>query len=188
MAVPEVLARVTTRTLDAPRGPDVLHRIRVPRAWLESGQMVEFELPRNLACAACNGGGCDLCERAGAITLRGRQELPEFLQVTLPSRKAEAEGEARGVVIRIPERGGLPPKDGQALPRGLLLLRVDLADVADPGVSLVVQPELRPRLSLRIPKIPQPSRQQVRLLAVAVAIVLLAGLAILTFRRFRGLS
>ncbi len=186
MAVPEVLARVTTRTLDAPRGPDVVHRIRVPQAWLESGEIVEFEVPRNLACAACDGGGCDLCERAGAITLRGRQELPEFLQVTLPARKSQADSEARGIVIRIPERGGLPPRDGAALPRGLLLLRVELAEAADPGVSRVVQPESRPRLSLRIPKIPKPSRQQLRLLAVAVAIVLLAGLAILTFRRFRG--
>lgn len=184
--VSEVLARVTTRTLDAPRGPDVVHRIRVPQAWFEAGDVVEFELPRNLACAACNGGGCDVCERAGAITLRGRQELPEFLQVTLPVRKLEMDGEARGVVIRIPEQGGLPPQHGEALPRGLLLLRVELAEVADPGVSRVVQPEpptSRQRLSLRLPK---PSRKQAQLLAVAVAIVLAAGLVMLTFRWFRG--
>jgi len=174
--------------MDVPRGPDVLHRIRVPQAWLEAGEVVEFELPRNLSCAACNGGGCDSCERSGAITLRGRQELPELLQVTLPARKPEANGEARGVVIRIPEQGGLPPEHGDVLPRGFLLLRVELAETADPGVTRVVQlepPESRERVSLRIPRA---SRKQLRLLAVAVAIVLLAGLAILTFRRFRGLS
>ncbi len=190
MGVSEVLARVTTRTLDAPRGADVMHRIRVPRAWLESGEIVEFELPRNLTCAACEGGGCDLCERSGAITLRGRQELPELLQVTLPALKPDVDGEARGVAIRIPEQGGLPPAAGPALPRGLLLLRVEPAELADPGVSRVVQPEppeSHQRLSLRFP-FSSPSPKQARLLVLAVAVVLLAGLAILTFRRFRGLS
>ncbi|MEO6599215.1 MAG: hypothetical protein ABIQ16_05030 [Polyangiaceae bacterium] len=184
----EVLARVITRTLDVPRGPDVVHRIRVPQAWLESGEVVEFELPRNLSCAACEGGGCDSCERSGAITLRGRQELPEILHVTLPARTPEANGEARGVVIRIPEQGGLPPEHGDVLPRGLLLLRVEIAEAADPGVTRALQPEppeSRERLSLRIPR---PSRKQLRLIALAVTIVLLAGLAILTFRRFRGLG
>jgi hypothetical protein len=166
----------------------VLHRIRVPQTWLESGEVVEFELPRNLSCAACDGGGCDSCERSGAITLRGRHELPELLQVTLPALKLEANGEARGVVIRIPEQGGLPPEHGEVLPRGLLLLRVEVAETADPGVTRVAQPEppaSHERLSLRIP---QPSRKQLRLIAIAVAIVLLASLAILTFRRFRGLG
>jgi hypothetical protein len=184
--VSEVLARVTTRTLDVPRGPDVVHRIRVPRAWLESGELIEFELPRNLSCAACDGGGCDLCERSGAITLRGRQELPEILQVTLPARKAEENGEARGVVIRIPEQGGLPPEHGEVLPRGLLLLRVEFADVADPGVSRVEPaepPASHERLSLRILK---PTSKQVWIVAAVVAILLLAGLAMLTFRRFHG--
>jgi hypothetical protein len=165
-----------------------LHRIRVPQAWLEAGEVVEFELPRNLSCAACEGGGCDSCERSGAITLRGRQELPEFLQVTLPVRLPEANGEARGVVIRIPEQGGLPPEHGGVVPRGLLLLRVELAETADPGVTRVVQPEppeSHERLSLRIP---QPSRKQLRLIAVGLTIVILIALAILTFRRFRGLS
>lgn len=184
----EVLARVTARALDGPRGPDVVHRIRVPQAWLAAGAVVELELPRNLACAACKGGGCDSCHRSGAITLRGRQEPPEVLQVTLPARKAEPSGETRGFVIRIPERGGLPPELDEPLPRGLLLLRIELAESADPGVTLVLPsepPGLRERLSLRIPR---PSRDLVWFLAIAVAVVLLAGLAILTLRRFRGLS
>ena len=152
--------------------------------------MVEFEVPRNLSCAACDGGGCDSCERAGAITLRGRNELPELITVTLPARKAEANGEARGVVIRIPEQGGLPPAEDEALPRGMLLLRVEPAEVGDAGVSLVLQPEApiskeRVALSLRVPK---PTQKQAWMLAVVVAIVVLAGLAILAFRRHRGLS
>ena len=184
--MPEVLAKVTTRTLNVPRGPDVLHRIRVPGAWLESGELVEFELPRNLTCAACDGGGCDACERSGAITLRGRNELAEILTVTLPKRVADADSPGRGVVIRIPEQGGLPPLDGEALPRGLLLLRVEPAEVADPGVSRVLPstPPLSVRVlhSLRIPESP---RGRAWLLAV-VAIVVLAGLAVLAFRRHHG--
>jgi hypothetical protein len=185
--VPEVLAKVTSRTLNVPRGPDVTHRIRVPGAWLESGEVVEFEVPRNLTCAACSGGGCDVCQRSGAITLRGRQELPEFLTVTLPIRASGTGGEARSITIRIPEQGGLPPDNGEVLPRGLLLLRVEPAEVADPGVSLV-PPAARPlsqrvMLSLRIAASP---RGRAGVLAVAVLIVLLAALAVLAFQRHRG--
>jgi hypothetical protein len=188
--VSEVLARVTNRTLDVPRGPDVLHRIRVPAAWLESGEVIEFELPRNLACAACEGGGCDTCQRAGAITLRGRDELAEILSVTLPRRKPDAEGEPRSVVIRIPEQGGLPPEHGDVLPRGLLLLRVEPAELADPGVTRMSRPA--PRLSVRVRqslhslRIPESPRTRTWLLATAALIVLLAGLAILAFRQHRG--
>jgi len=188
--VPEVLAKVTTRTLNVPRGPDVSHRIRVPAAWLESGEVVEFELPRNLTCAACEGGGCDACQRAGAITMRGRQELPEILSVTLPTRKPEADGEGRSVVIRIPEQGGLSPEQGEVLPRGLLLLRVEPAEVGDPGVTRVARSTpaaavQRVMHSLRIPASP---RGRAWLLTAAVLIVVLAGLAILAFRRHRGLG
>ncbi len=185
----EVLARVTTRTLDVPRGPDVLHRIRVPRAWLASGEVIELELPRNLSCAACDGGGCDLCERSGAITLRGREELPEILSVTLPARQPEADGGTRGVVLRIPEQGGLPPVENEFLPRGLLLLRVEPAEVADAGVSRIVPPapvlSLRAALSLRIPR---PNPNQARVLAFVIAVALFLGLAFLAFRRHRGLG
>jgi hypothetical protein len=193
--VSEVLGKVTTRTFDTPRGPDVVHRIRVPHAWLESGEIVEFEVPRNLSCAACDGGGCDLCERSGAITLRGRQELPEILSVTLPMRNTASD--SRAVVIRIPEHGGLPPEHGGLppehegrLPRGLLLLRVEPAEIADPGVSRVVPPRsLLPvellRRSLRVLK---PTTPRARLLAVMALIVIAAGLAFLAFRRHRGLG
>ncbi|HEX3777362.1 MAG TPA: hypothetical protein VHV51_22970 [Polyangiaceae bacterium] len=184
----EVLGRVTTR-MDVPRGPDVLHRIRVPRAWLEAGEVVEFELPRNLSCAACDGGGCDLCERAGAVTLRGRNELPELLSVTLPARKLAEATEARGVVIRIPEQGGLPAQ-GVNLPRGLLLLRVELAEQADPGITLVRPPEPAPILervahSLRVPP---PTPKQARTIWLVLLVVLAVGLALLAFWWRRGLA
>jgi hypothetical protein len=90
---------------------------------------VELELPRNLLCAACDGGGCDACERSGAVTLRDRGEPADLVQVTLPRNRSEP------FVVRLPERGGLPPV-GSELPRGYLLLRVEPSTQADPSVSL----------------------------------------------------
>jgi hypothetical protein len=186
--VPEVLARLTTQPLDAPRGPDVAHRIRVPQAWLESGALIEFELPRTLACAACDGGGCDLCQRAGAVTLRGREELPELLQVTLPARLPEPNAGARSVVIRIPERGGLPAEHEPLLPRGLLLLRVDLAESADPGLTrILAKPEPARRVWLSRRPL-SPSTKQALIFALVLVLAALARLAFLAFQRHRGLG
>jgi hypothetical protein len=127
------LGRVTG-DLDQPRGADVLHKVRVPAAWLDAGACIELELPRNLACAKCGGGGCDLCERSGAVTLRGRKDPAEIVQVTLPRRgdSAELEASGRGIVLRVPERGGISSAADQ--PRGMLMLTVITADAADPGI------------------------------------------------------
>jgi len=114
----------------------VLHRVRVPREWLTAGEIIEVELPRNLACAACGGGGCDTCGRSGAISLRQRDELAEVVEITLPARPAaEPELEAQGITLRIPEQGGLP-EPGSDLPRGTLLLTVMPSEAADPRVTL----------------------------------------------------
>jgi hypothetical protein len=127
------LGRVTGG-LDQPRGPDVAHRVRVPSSWLDDGATIELALPRNLACASCEGGGCDACARAGAVTLRGRDEPAEIVRVTLPKRgdSAELTASGRGVVLRIPERGGVSRHDGSV--RGLLMLSVLTGDQADPGL------------------------------------------------------
>jgi len=127
--------------VDVPRGPDVLHRIRVCAEWVDEGAAIEFELPRNLKCAACEGGGCDRCERSGAISVRGRKELGEVVQVTLPKRdesSIESTASGRSLVIRIPQRGGFA--DDPDLPRGILMLQVVPADEADPGVIKVELP------------------------------------------------
>ena len=93
-----------------------------------------------------------------------------------------------GVIIRIPEQGGLPPDDGEDLPRGLLLLRIEPAETPDPGVSRVVPPEAplskRVSASLRIGK-PKPT-WLVTALVVIVALAGLAFLAFLAFYRHRG--
>src|SRR5690606_41571583 len=99
------LGRITGAS-DVPRGPDVTHRVRVPRLWLEHGAAIELDLPRNLCCANCGGGGCDACERSGAVSLRGRSEPVEIVQVTLPKRASELRGGA--VPLRTPARGWVP--------------------------------------------------------------------------------
>lgn len=126
-----VLGKVTG-DLDAPRGPDVAFQITVPEGWL--GREVALVLPRNVHCAACGGGGCDRCERSGAITLRARDEEPAQVRVSLPS----AEVASAGVCLRIPELGGSSPEEGCG--RGHLLLTVRVGEEVSRDVTLVHVP------------------------------------------------
>lgn len=134
----QVLGKVT-KPVASERGPDVLHRISVPADWLIGGVTIEVELPRHLGCARCEGGGCDACQRSGALTLRGRDDPPERITVTLPSASSEAD-----IVLRIPEAGGYPPPD-QMCGRGLLLLRVSPGDTASAGVQRASVASEKPR-------------------------------------------
>lgn len=143
----EILGKVTG-TIEVPRGADVSLRIAVPRLWLVEGRSIEVELPRNLTCANCQGGGCGKCSNSGAITLRGRGELPEMIQVALPEQcrvdvaKTTPVSElaprvARAVTIRIPECGGLPESGSGTNVRGWLLLDVAVAADASTNVRLL---------------------------------------------------
>ena len=172
--VAKVLGKVTSE-LDVPRGPDGVHRITVAREWLSRGATVEFELPRNIACARCDGGGCDLCERSGAVSTRGRKDAAETIQITLPQTDPDEDPTSstkRTVVVRIPERGGLADAESE-LPRGNLLVNVRLGTVEDANaehVSLSIPPPPVAPPSAR----PEPARPPPTwALAVAAAIVLL---------------
>ncbi len=127
----QVLAKVT-RPQDEPRGPDVIYRLTTPASWLAEGACVEFELPRNLSCAVCDGGGCEACGLAGAVSTRGRAEPPELVQLTLPQREL---GPKATCVVRLAGHGGLPPPDA-TLPRGHLLLHVSEGEAAPSLVRL----------------------------------------------------
>jgi hypothetical protein len=120
--------------------------VSVPESWFVDGATIEVELPRNLTCAACDGGGCDRCERSGAVTLRGRKEPAEMVEVTIPRPLATEEvpsSKARVVILRIPERGGLPGAS-EELPRGNLLLSVRSGADASRGVKRLAQPSIPP--------------------------------------------
>jgi hypothetical protein len=110
--------------------------VKVRREWLVAGEVVELELPRNLSCAACGGGGCDACGRSGAITLRSRDEPAEVVEVTLPARPSGEAPDSRGITLRIPEQGGLP-EPGSDLPRGVLLLTVVPSQEPDASIKLL---------------------------------------------------
>jgi hypothetical protein len=148
----------------------VVHGVRVARSWLEAGDTIELTLPRNLHCAECDGGGCDRCGRAGAVSLWGREEPAAVLEVTLPRRTA---AELRGepvLVLRIPDAGGWPAPDS-GHPRGHLLLRLTAS--ADPDPSVVKRardPSLRARTLSLTPE----SARRLLLRGGVVAIVLLS--------------
>ena len=130
------LAKVSLDALTEPRGPDVAHSIRVPGAWLNGGETIELELPRQLNCAHCQGGGCDQCQRAGAIRLRQAHEPPETVRVSLPDISGLDESQAgKPLLVRIPHAGGRALTED--LPRGLLMLQITEAPDPDASVRLV---------------------------------------------------
>jgi hypothetical protein len=192
--LPEVLARVTSRAVEGPRGPDVLHRVRVRRDWLTAGEVVELELPRNLACAGCGGGGCDTCGRSGAITLRKRSEPAEVVEVTLPARRADELPDSHGLTLRIPEQGGLP-EAGSELPRGVLLLTVVASSESDPSVKLLRGlPSKRPPASIvesdemarLVPDAPPPAARGLSRAATLVLVAVVLWLLLLIWLRLSG--
>lgn len=122
--------------MDGPRGPDVAHKVTVPEQYLVAGATIELSLPRNLACAKCDGGGCDACDRSGAVSIRKRSDPVEPLRVILPRTDVSAAGSPSGLVVRVPERGGPAPKDS-GLPNGHLLLRVSAGLEMGPNVTIV---------------------------------------------------
>jgi hypothetical protein len=150
----------------------------VPKEWIEQGSIVEFELPRHLTCRTCEGGGCDACERSGAVTLRGRGEPPDLVEVTLPARPHN-----ESFVIRIPERGGLAsPESG--LPRGQLFLRIVPSDSSDPGASVA---RLPPVIATSRRPLAQPPAEQPRrwVFPLAMAVCLALGAVLWLYLRSR---
>src|SRR5690606_37205531 len=115
----------------AARGPDVAMSVRVPAKWLGSDAVLRVTLPRRLPCARCDGGGCDRCERRGAITLREEGASPEWVDVSVGLSAEQA------VTLRIPEHGG---HSNEGFARGLLLLTLCPAEQPDPAVQLYTPP------------------------------------------------
>lgn len=152
---PKVLGRITAPT-GGPRGPDVQMNLVVPAEWILSNATIEIELPRNLACANCGGGGCDACERSGAVSLRGRDEAAETVEVTLQASSVSDDvpsSRTRRIVLRIPERGGHAPKTaGADVPRGNLLLSVRAGPAPPRGVTRLTGPSTPPEAPIEVAK------------------------------------
>jgi len=176
--VGQVLGRITASG-EVPRGPDAKHRLRVKRQWLEEGASIQFQLPRNLTCAACDGGGCDSCGRSGAISLRDRGAPAELLTVTLP----RCEGASTpGVVLRIPEQGGVAEQK-PLLPRGMLLLSVTGSERPDAGVSRIHSTQPPPQV-VGAPSSLSPTSPRERAVLWLLWLLIAGALALLALRSF----
>jgi len=57
---------------DGPRGRLT---VDVLEPWLDGGSALEIVVPTRLACARCEGGGCDACAKSGAIRISGAEDL-----------------------------------------------------------------------------------------------------------------
>lgn len=115
--------------LDRPRGADGAFSITVPAAWLEQGSKLLVRIPKKLVCAACEGGGCDICGRSGALVLSDVPEDERVLDVTLPGFEV-----AQEMTLRIPRRAMPSPRPDE--PPGHLFLRIVPGASASPCVAL----------------------------------------------------
>jgi hypothetical protein len=120
--------------------------IEVPENWFWVGATLQIALPRLLACARCDGGGCDACERRGAFeqTAAGTaKEVAVVLPVLHPERCVP-------VRLRLPALGAQATEQG--LPAGHLLLTV-VPHAPQPGwapaPTIVVLAVQRHRRTLR---------------------------------------
>jgi len=75
--------------LDDDDGPRGRLAVDVPAPWLAEGATVEIVVPAVLACARCEGGGCDGCARSGGLRLTG-DAAARTLQLTLPRGASDA--------------------------------------------------------------------------------------------------
>jgi hypothetical protein len=117
----ETLGRVVDpEALAAEGGPRGLVRIELPAAWLVEPCAIDLTVPPRLVCARCDGGGCDGCERSGAVRAPS-DRATRTVRVTLPR-------DAHRVAVRIAEPFG--PRGGIAQ----LILEVREGRAPSPGV------------------------------------------------------
>lgn len=145
---------VDPAALDAASGARARLRVVVPEAWGAAGEDVAITTPARLACAACDGGGCDGCGRSGAYRAPA-EPAARTLRVTLPER-------VDGVVLRVVHPFG----EGQAPEQ--LLLELAAGPEPSPGVAR------EPRPALRRPRVPTAAALAVLALVASIAAALLA--------------
>ncbi len=114
--------------LDACEGARARLSIEVPAAWLTQGAELVINAPARLACARCDGGGCDACARSGVLRVPV-DARDRTLRVTHP-----AASEPRGIALRIPDPFGPEHEIAQ------LLLEVRAAAHPSASVTRIVPP------------------------------------------------
>lgn len=125
--------------------------IDVPAEWLGVGDTVELVAPTRLVCARCEGGGCDRCDRSGAIRLSD-ETTARTIRLTLPRTTSSR------VVVRL-----VRPLGDEA---GLDQLTLEIRESTAPSpICRRVEPATRPVLAPRT-------------MAIAMAIALVFALAV----------
>jgi hypothetical protein len=82
--VAELARTLDRQALDDDPGPRVRLQLAVPLEWAREGATVRVVAPPRVACARCDGGGCDSCGRAGAYKLSQSPDERAF-ELTLPA-------------------------------------------------------------------------------------------------------
>ena len=146
------LAQVTdVDALDAHDGTCARVTITVPSAW--AGATLAIVVPRRMSCERCGGGGCDSCDRSGA--LRAPDEARE-LRLTLPCPVGD------GALIRVPAPFADPSIEQ-------LIVELKIGELSA-GVSRISPPTRA--LAVVSPSRPPP-------LVIALALVLVIALGVL---------
>jgi hypothetical protein len=109
------------------------------------------------------------------VTLRGRGEPPDLVEVTLPARP-----ESDSFVIRIPEHGGLASAES-GLPRGQLFLRIEASEGSDPSASVnkIIPEHVAARRALDRSEAPQ--RDLAWLFPAGIALAVFLGIVVWYF-------
>lgn len=108
-------------------GPRGRIRVGVPVEWLREGASFDVTVPRRIACARCDGGGCDGCARSGALRAPDDADARTVRLEGPAARRAEAE--PTGFVLRLVQPFGADHPIEQ------LLVEVTPADVPSPNVT-----------------------------------------------------
>ncbi|MBX3226510.1 MAG: hypothetical protein KIT84_32385 [Labilithrix sp.] len=130
------LARVLDPSaLDAAAGPHGKMSVELSSA--RRGEAVELVVPSRLACARCDGGGCDACGRSGALRLSLTEAertthfvLPEDARERLRVRLVRPLGDEAGLeqlTIEVRLTPAPPPPPARAFELRPALVAVALA-------------------------------------------------------------
>jgi hypothetical protein len=160
----EHLARIVDQeALESSAGPRGRHAIEVPSSW--EGSEIDVAVPTRVACARCDGGGCDTCGRRGGHRIPG-----DIAERTLRVRLPQTLGE--GVVLRVVDPFHARPDVGADAPLEQLLLVMRRGCAASAGVTRV-------RVTI-VPSTPMPRPMPAAKLGARIAAVATVAIALAT--------
>lgn len=103
--------------------------VDVPAGWIAGGADLEITSPARLGCARCDGGGCDGCDRSGALRAPA-DPASRVIRASIPPTP----GAPAGIALRIPD------PFGEASPIGQIRLEIHAAAAPSPSVRRLAPP------------------------------------------------